>query len=312
MANNLIEKRKTVDNSKHEIITAKVIANYGDPGLDEDYQFDILSRFIIVAIESSDRIPTGDRWWRGMIAAIARPESLWIDVVGQQTANPTDQQRQDNLGNTNTGLSSNYSVNSIPRINEPYKMGEIISIKKMVKPYLLNNQQQDLIFQSKFLTFPDNQKFYNSWYNAGASLPYIQNNNGGQRLKRKSVDLATNTGANTFYYPILNDFQYEAFALLQNNGNAATTSALTQIFNGSWKGNTQVYNAHGGYIFNDKNTFINIPVIDYEDVNIGHKQRIGSNDCIPLIVTTPNSFPQPKVRSTGTISYNPTVVQVSG
>jgi hypothetical protein len=309
----LIEKRKTSENSKNSILTARVIANYGDPGLDEDYQFDILSRFVIVAIESSDRIPTSDKWWHGMIAVVLRPRPLWIDLVGAQTANPSDQQRMDQIGNTNTGLSTNYAINTITRINEPYQVGELISIKKLGKPLLLNNQNQSEIFQSAFATMPTtptDQTKYNSWYNYGAFLAYILSNNAQNELRSKTIALASNTGPNTFYYPILNKYQYEVFSLLQNTNNVAITSALTQIFNGSWKGDSQVYRAHGGYIFQSVNS-IDIPVIEYEDINAGNKQRISSNACIPLIVTTPNSFPAPKVRSTGTINYNPTVVIVS-
>lgn len=302
--NSTDEKRKTSDNYKSEVITAKVIANYGDPGLDEDYQFDILSRYIIVAIESSDRIPTNDKWM-GMLAVVKRPDNLWIDVVGQQVANPTVQQRSDNLGNTNTGLSSNYAVNAIPRINEPYQVGEVIRIKKLTKPLVLNNQEQDTIFQSLSTTIGNG--YYNSWYNAGAFLPYIQQQNAQQSIALKTIELS----ANNFWYPVLWKYQYEAFVLLQNLNDVVATSTLTQIFQGSWNGNSQVYNAHGGYIFNNSNS-VNIPMIEYEDINIGNKQRIGSNDCIPLIVTTPNTFPIPKVRSTGTISYAPQVVQVSG
>jgi hypothetical protein len=305
----LVEKRKTSDNINNKILTAKVVANYGDPGLDEDYQFDILSRFVIVAIESTDRIPTNDKWM-GMLAAVKRPDQLWINVVGQQQSNPTTQQRSDYLGNTNTGLSSNYAVNAIPRINNPYQVGEIISIKRLSQPLLLNNQDQNTIFQSLFPTMPQNQMYYNSWYNAGAFLPYIQNNNAGQQLTLKTVALANNTGNTTYYYPILNKYQYEAFVLLQNISNAVTTQTLTQIFNGTWNGTSQLYNAHGGYIFN-QNSQINIPMIEFEDINVDNKQRMGSNDCIPLIVAVPNQFPIPKTRSTGTILYAPTVVPVS-
>lgn len=307
MSKSLQEKRKTAENANSSVITARVIANYGDPGLDEDYQFDILSRYVIVALESIDRVPTLDRWMN-MIAVVQRPKHLWIDVVGDVQGNPTDQQRADQLGNTNTGLSSGYSINSIARINQPYEVGEIISLKKLSEPLKLNNQDQDNFFASLFSNNPD---YYNSWYNSGAILPYIQASNATNQIRLKTLAKAPNTGLNNFYYPILNKYQYEAFMLLQNNGNIALTNTLTQIFNGSWNGTSQLYNANGGYIFNQGQS-IDIPLVEYEDINVGQKARIGSNDCIPLIVATPNQFPQPKSRTTGTINYNPTVVQVSG
>lgn len=301
---NLTKKRKTAENNKNNIISAKVVANFGDPGLDENENFDILSRFIIVAIESVDRIPTNDKW-TSMLAAVKRPESLWIDVVGN-VINPTDQQRSDNLGNTNTGLPSSYSVNGIARINQPYQVGETINIKKLSEPLVLNNQKQSKIFFSKFSNIP---QYYNDWYNTGAFLPYIQNNNAANNIKLKTISKVLNSGSSNFYYPILNKYQYEVFSLLQNINDTETSNLLIQIFDGSWRGTSQIYNAHGGYIFN-QNQSINIPIIEYEDINIGQKQRVNTNSCIPLVVVTPNSFPVPKARSTGTINYSPQLVPV--
>ena len=307
MSNNLIEKRKTIENTKDSIITAKVVANWGDPGLLEDSQFDVLSRFVIVSIESSDRIVTKDKWIK-MLAVVKRPERLWIDVVGNLTT-ATDQQRTDNLGNTNVGLSANFSVNTIPTINDPYQIGEVIHIKKLVKPFLLNNQTQDSIFKSVF-SIIDNPAYYNSWYNSDAIFSYIQKNNATDKTRLKTVAKANDTGINNYYYPILNKYQYESFILRQNTTDTIMTSVLTQIFQGSWNGAFQVYNAHGGYLFSD-NESLSIPIIEYEDVNLGNKQRISSNDCIPLVVCAPTSFPTPKSRSSGTISYNPTIVNIT-
>jgi hypothetical protein len=50
--------------------------------------------------------------------------------------------------------------------------------------------------------------------------------------------------------------------------------------------------------------------VEYEDINVGNKQRLSSNECMPLIVATPNTFPTPKVRSVGTIQYNPTYATI--
>lgn len=311
MSIDLKEKKKTAENNKNELISAKVIANYGDPGLDEDYQFDILSRFVIVAIESIDRVPTSDKWPK-MIAVVKRPEHLWINMVGNQTSSPADQQRQDNTiaGNTNVGSAANYSVNAIPRINNPYQMGETIFLRKLTTPLNITSQNQDDIFTSNFSQMPDSQGHYNNWHNMGSFLPYITNGGFQNNLTLKTIQLLTNTGPNTFYVPSLNKYQYEAFALMNNNINTNMSNGLAQIFAGQWQGHGRVYDANGGYIFNNLSDLI-IPTIEYEDSNAGQKTRIGANDCIPLIVTTPNTFPTPKIRSTGTINYNPMVIQSS-
>ena len=309
MPTSLDEKKITAKNNENELISARVIANYGDPGLDEDYQFDILSRYVIVAIESVDRIPTSDKWTK-MIAVVQRPQELWIDVVGAQTPSPSDQQRMDNLGNTNVGLSSNYSVNAIARINNPYQLGEVIYLKRLATPLFLTSQQQDSIFQSKFTSMPSTQLYYNNWHNIGSDLAYIQNGNYQNNLRLKTVAFVNNAGSSFFYCPQLNKYQYEAFSLKQNTNNAVKQQGLSQIFAGQWRGYGQVYNANGGYIFTSSQN-LTIPAIEFEDANVGQKMRVGSNDCIPLIVTSPSQFPTPKSRSSGTINYSPTVVPVS-
>ncbi len=277
---NIIEKRKTIDNSKGKILTAKVIANWGDA------------------------VPTNDKW-TGMIAAVKRPEQLWINVVGD----PSNLQRSDYFGNTNVGTSANYSINSIPSINQPYQLGETISIKKLSEPLVLNNQKQDSIFRSAFNTI-DSPAYYNSWYNNGAFLPYIQQTQTQNNLRLKTVAKASDTGSNNFYYPILNKYQYEAFSLLQNTSNTELTSILTQIFLGSWNGRTQIYNAHGGYVFNNVDS-INFSIIEFEDLNVGNKQRDGISSCLPAVILNPSQYVVPKTRNSGLISYNPTLVQVN-
>jgi hypothetical protein len=82
------------------------------------------------------------------------------------------------------------------------------------------------------------------------------------------------------------------------------------IFSQSWAGNPAVYSANGGYLFKDK-TYVLLNTIAYEDTNIGNKARVATNDCIPLIVTTPSAFPMPSVRSIGTIAYNPTMAIIN-
>jgi hypothetical protein len=55
-----------------EVVKARVVANYGDPGLGEQYYFDILSRFVIVMIEPVGRVPTRENKYR-LFALVKRP-----------------------------------------------------------------------------------------------------------------------------------------------------------------------------------------------------------------------------------------------
>jgi hypothetical protein len=304
-------KRRTLSNNKSEILEAKVIANYGDPGLDEDYHFDILSRYVVAMIESTDRIPTEDKWFN-MLVIVKRPEYLWIQTAGGITNNPATQQRSDYYGNVNTGPAASYTTNGIARMNTQYQMGETIRIRRLPTPL---TQGKSALFQSAFTSFNQFNNSYASWHNQGSTIPYIANRGFGPNLQYKTIS-PSNINPSIYDFT-LGKYQYEAFTLnnnLNNPNNPSVTNGIVSIFNGSWAGTSLVYSANGGYIYSD-NTSADEPtqnmfMILYEDTNFNGKTRVPSNDCLPLVVTTPNSFPNPQVRSVGTISYNPTYVPV--
>lgn len=297
----LDEKRKSLSNSRSNILEAKVIANYGDPGLDENYHFDILSKYIIVMIESSYRIPTTNKWNK-LFAVVSRPNHLWINVEEGKSDSPNSQKRSDASGNVSVGLSENFSVAGIPRINYPYQIGELIKIKKLANPLKLG---RDNIFISQFNE--SNQPNYQQWHTEGSSLSYFA----GQQQKIDALKLKTLSqinGDNLFQYAMsLNKYQYEAFILGITNGDNSLTDYIVSIFGNTISNTSSVYLAHGGYLFKNAN-YINFTAVEYEDINIGNKQRVNSNECVPLIVTTPNTFPTPKTRTPSLITYNPTYV----
>lgn len=295
----LEEKRKTLNNQKGEILDARVIANYGDPGLDEDYHFDILSRYVVVMIESTDRILTTDKWFR-MLAVVKRPQHLWIATEGGVTG-PTSQRRADQYGNVNVGLANGYSASAISRMNQPYSLGETIKIRRLPRPL---EYTTDNIFQSDFSDWNANVMTYGSWHNEGSTLPYFSGNAGRLAGLVQKTLVPRVVGENTFNF-FLTKYQYEAFMFLANVQDTTISNNLKAIFEGGWSGMTMVYSANGGYLFKN-NSSVSLSTIEFEDVNFGNKQRVSTNECIPLIVTTPNSFPSPRVRSVGTISYNPT------
>lgn len=301
------EKRITLKNNSADVLEAKVIANYGDPGLDEDYQFDILSRYVIVEIESCDRVITNDKV-ASMIVAVQRPTNLWIQPEGGVASSPSSQKRSDAAGNVSTGLAGNFTVNGIARINNAYAFGEIIKIKKLASPFLINQNGVDPIFQSAFAAMPSTQVFYNTWHSQGATLPYIINANNTNSLRLKTI--APSTLYPGYYFPVLNKYQYEAFMLTLNQNSSTMIGVLTQIFNGTWNGQAQVYSANGGYVYQGTVVTLPLPIIHFVDININGKQRTNNNDCMPLIVAAPHTFPTPKVRATGTIQFNPQVATI--
>jgi len=296
------EKKKTAINTKSEILDARVIANYGDPGLDEDYHFDILSRYVIVMIESCDRILTMDKRFQ-MIAVVQRPAHLWIQAAGGLAASRATQKRSDVRGNINTGLSSNYAVKGIPRINQAYQLGETIKIRRLPTTYTAATYPA--FFKSDFNIWTSDTFQYNGWHSEGSSLPYINNDPDKiLGLTTKTIEpVAGDPNWNFNFY--LNKLQYEIFMLNNNNQNSALVDTLTKIFSGQWFKGTPVYSAHGGYAFYTNN-YLLFSACGYEDINVSNKMRTSSNECMPLIVAAPERFPTPKQRVVSTIAYNPT------
>ena len=92
---------------------------------------------------------------------------------------------------------------------------------------------------------------------------------------------------------------------------SALKNGLTSIFNGTWGGNQAVYSANGGYVFGNGSVYMRMNTLAYEDTNLGNKARVATNECIPLVVATPNTFPMPSARAIGTINYNPTYSPIS-
>lgn len=279
----------TNKNVKNDVLEASVVANYGDPGLDEDFFADILSRYVICMIESSNRVLTDDRWRAGMIVLVKRPETLWVQYQNNTFVNnPQSQVRVDYNLNSNSGPANSYSIDAIPRINNPYQLGEKIKIKKIP---IENN------FYSACGTA---SHYYNPWHIQGAAnLNYLNVDDVPNTLRQSVL-----TSSNTFS---LNKAHYEAFALTVNTTNP---DAMKRLFAGNSR-DGYYYRGNGGYLFRGDTQWTKpINICQYEDMNVGNKARTPSNSCIPLVVTTPNSFTVPAVRSVGTVNYTPTYIGV--
>lgn len=294
---NMEIKRKSLANDRAEVKDAYVIANYGDAGLDEDYHFDILSRFVIVAL-APERVPTKNKWMT-TLALVARPKSLWINVEGTDN-NPSTQKRSDSIGNLNVGSSNGYTVSGIPRINNDYRLGEIIKIKKIPTPYIVGKSS---VLTSITTTLDATNSSYGTWHTE-YDAAYIGNDSAKVTALREKPLALDNNGN---FYIKLNKYQYEAFALKVMPTIANT---LVKIFAKTLAANHPVYSANGGYLFNSVNSQ-GMYAIEYEDINVGEKQRVATSDCMPLIVATPNTFPTPKTRAIGTIEYSPTYSPIS-
>jgi hypothetical protein len=301
-ASSYTEQRRTAKNIREVVMEARVIANYGDPGLDEDYHFDILSRYVVAMIESCQRVPTADKYAQ-MIVLVKRPESLWISTASMPDGNPANQQRVDAAGNLNKGIAASYATNGISRIFPAYAFGEVIKIRKLSGPLPLSN----IFFSSAFSEWDAPKRTYGSWHTDGSTLSYFSSNDAQGQLQNKTI--IPIAGGPGYYSGILYKMQYEAFALSLLQAQRAIADAVTTIFNGTWNGNEAVYSANGGYVFKSSD-FLSLSYLAYEDVNVGQKARATPNACLPLIVAAPSSFPIPTVRALGSIGYNPSYTTI--
>ena len=287
------------------IYDAVVVANYGDPGIDEDYQADILSRFVICKLESINRTLTRDKF-KSMLVVVQRPKSLWVNYQGGFLNDPVSQQRVDADLNSNIGAAGSYSAEAIPRTNTPYALGEKIKIKLIKdteRSYLL---KEDVFFTSDCNVWDGNSAsigYYQDWHTQGNTNPYIIASNGANNLKMKTVVPTNNQ--NSSYYITLNKVQYEAFAL---NAFPNDASKMIKLFNKTSPFNFY-YNENGGYVFENGVFNLYLNTLKYEDLNIGGKARTSDTNCVPLVVTSPSTFTVPKVRASGTVNYAPTYIE---
>lgn len=342
--------KKPQDLSKEgETWTARVVANYGDVGLTNSYYFDVLSRFLIVMIEPSSRMPTVNHWPQ-MFYLVQRPAHLWISVDSGVQTNITDQRRADTLGNVNQGVPGAYSWDNIPQINRPYVVGERIKVKKLSSPHFF----YDSFFSSEFdsskmsstavpATNTYNTSFLSSdpagtasisasptKYANVAILPLYPHDasrtfkiNGNLTSSSSALQWAptyaiknnagnptvaavpTFTAANQFAVGL----NKETFEVFWRQSDPASLAKIDSILLDTFVNRTNILNDYFWRGYPDSSAMFNCCFL--EDMNSDNKNREPVNDCMPLIVTNPATYPTPRVRQAGSILYNPTYSTVT-
>ena len=163
-----IKKGNAVDPKQAKIgeeVQMRVVACAGDPGLTEPWFFDILSRFLICMREPASHVPTNAKAQQ-MFFLVKRPRHLWVDASGSpDTAKPEAGQtahsatrRKDYLGNVNIGNPARYSINTIPKLDTDYAVGDTITARRVPVEYATDSN----IFVSSF----QNGDFVNYYENA--------------------------------------------------------------------------------------------------------------------------------------------------
>ena len=303
-------------NKKEEPIRAKIIGLWGDPGMTEYYNFDFLSRFLLVQVSPYNEIPCGNDS-SGIIKLVLRPRSLWIDL----SISGGVIQRKDYFGNRNTQItgvdypalnglnSASYSTSNIQLISPAYKVGDEITLNRLAQPlcHQLNGDLKDKnrMFEGKDI------------YSSGQALTAVSLMS--TAYKNSSGDSALS--ALTAYSYISGTIATDLNIVMNSNGSggynqAAYAAAFQKIIMSSGK-YSEFLNAPGSIL--DKLLSIlrggNLIIargglfkrfvyssVDYIDSNTENRTRLNDTGCLPLIVASPSTFPTPVSRNLGGVN----------
>ena len=333
----------------------RVIANAGDPGLSEDTYHDILSRFIICMAEPAERCicETGKRQ---LLYLIRRPRHLWINHEGKaEVKNFHQQRRRDALGNINVGKSGDWSIQTIPKMNKPYRIGDKITAKKIETQNVLNSDfvsawtsdiftriyspfgSGDVLDEEFNIAYSSGDEFKNHLYTDGywrdyGAFPPSTVSPGSKQKPRydglrqhkplcsvtkglyigpSSEGNATYPGGNEKYTPIpsKNSLAFLLHVYMLDHSlalmNPSQADVLSQLNNKSHEFQ---------HLLDGKNGYIRLGTrftsVHFEDINKEERQRVSTDECMPLVIASPNNFPTPRKREIGAILYSPAYSKV--
>lgn len=278
--------------------TAYVIGNVGDPGLTTDFYCDIRSRYVLAVKDPNKRplVKAGSDgssiFLQNNLILVIRPKNLWIDcpTATNGTASPsmdlTKLTRVDQNNNINIGKAGSFTTNDITPINDPYKVGEQITITKL-KDYVTPT---DTPFQSFFpmvgLESSLPPYLYANTNYIGQTQAAALDANGA--LVGGGKDNTAFVNGQFYFLVTLPKTDYESFLAgfyaAKNYSVANTMPANMEYYFGTRK-------------------YITFYCASYIDLNTSMKQRIGSQACLPSIVSPPDSFITPKIRTASSFYY---------
>lgn len=277
-------------------LKAKIIGLWGDPGISEYYNYDILSRFLIVQLEPFEECVTQVRKTQ-MIKLVLRPKELWIsaqaggegkirrDVWGnlnEQNVSPPDND------NSNNGLKkAEFLSQNIGPITPSYKIGDEITI--IERDQELTPAQGNIdgvnIFQS-----------------------YDTRTNSDQRMSDYYRSLEANTYQFVIKYFRNNGIFYSQYfpAYHKNLSKLNRQYIIASLPLQDTQGNQVAFSqtasdlkiiSRGGVMAG-----LNFQLVKFEDANVDRRRRMESSACVPIVVANPSTFPTPAQRNTGGIN----------
>ena len=325
-------------------MSARIIGNWGDPGLSESGMYDFLSRFLIVQLipsESQRSRLAGEKDYTSLIKIVLRPPSLWI-FPGIDKKNRFDyfgsRSETTNAGNA-YAVGAAYLTKGIQPITPAYKLGELITVKKMETPLWKNLNSAHL--QAKGYTPQHNNPYYSNINfdvfqsyddRAGANTvsdatatPLVPVGLLSTNYKLDAGILATMTQPKTFCWRLDATTVYMFFegglfyitstarflngsdnSTTSSSGPAPSLSAGVSTVSGRYSvaiGTTLATMNANGLMASVGGVFVNkrFNFIEYIDVNSNGRTRPLDSGCIPNVIVSPSTFPSAVKRNLSAI-----------
>jgi hypothetical protein len=277
---------------------AYVVANFGDPGLSTDVYCDIRSRFVLAIKDPLKRplVPisntNGDSvFLQDNMILVLRPEQLWISCPADQQPNGVDLnlpvnasyiRRMDSNGNINIGSYSNFTESNILPINNPYKLGEEITVQRLQDYKTADEREFTSIFSMNVQAIEQAPAYASIIANKsyeGQSLPNVLDEN-GKRTSGGRDGTGFIQGVNYFLVR-MHKYAYSQFLSIYYENKFDPKAYMPPNYE---------------YYFTGRD-YITFRCCSYIDLNIGGKARDGSVSCMPSIITPPDSFLTPQTRN---------------
>ena len=317
-------------NRKEEPVKAKVVGLWGDPGLTEYYNYDVLSRFLLVQVAPYNEVPTANDA-SAIIKLVLRPESLWIKHV----VTSAGAQRRDFYGNINNQLISptdnppnngrnaaTFSDKNILPITQSYKVGDELILNRLSQPLHFDSPSTSTTKPGsgsrRRPTSPPvtvGRCQFNGTNIFLSDQAYTASSFMSQAYKDSSSDPTIST-LDVFSY-LLSVVGGPDFNVVMNSGATPTTAntgpyiaALGKMLASAQKYkeiitagiSTQMAASgllglrgglFGRYLYKS---------VEYIDSNADNRERPRDSGCLPLIVANPSTFPTPANRNLGGIN----------
>ena len=325
--------KSSQDRSKpKDTLSARIIGNWGDPGVSESGLYDFLSRFLIVQVvrdeDSSARIAC-EKDWHDLIMVVLRPPPLWIFAAEDRNY------RVDFTGITNKQINAatdwddgaTYESRAIQPISPAYKMGDMITIKKLEFPFFkkLPNGVPGQFFENNSFYNNINCDIFQTLDDRVAPTPSVAPSSVGTGSSSKSYKISAGFTAaqplglcvsvqsaaeahmryegGQVYLDTLKKVMGVTVAAASNSGPSATAVQTAQnarygTIQAATKGALDAHKLiakQGGVMIAH-----NIAYVAFIDTNYSSRMRLDAG-CIPNVIVSPSSFPTAVRRNLGAI-----------